>query len=116
MPADNELEIATISGVIYPSNPTRFMIVPPATTTKLGSIPNNSTQLTVNNTTGITTNLYVNAVGIQTGTQVSSIVGNVVTLSKTSTEAFSGRTIVFYTNSTDGLLPLKVGQTIKFLA
>lgn len=115
MPTNDELQIATISGVIYPNTVTRFQIVPPASKTRLGAITTGTNQLTVNSATGITANLYIFANGIPTGTQVQSILGNVLTLTKNATASFSRETIIFYTTSTDGLLPLKVGQTIKFL-
>jgi len=115
MPTDEELQLVTISDNIFNREQyTQFEIIPPPAISRIGTIADASTSLTVNSGSGISIGLYVYANGLRSGTSVTNVVGNVVTLSLPSTEAFTYRNIIFYTDFQEGLLPLKPGQTIKF--
>lgn len=116
-PTDEELQIAEVSSFITGrANLTKFQVVPPPTVSRIGSITTGTDQLTVNSSSGVTANLYVYAQGIPTGTIVSSIAGNILTLSENATETFQYRDVVFYVAKEDGLLPLKPGQTLRFFS
>lgn len=116
MPEDNELQIATVSGVIYPLNRvTQFQVVPPPAIEKIGSITSGSDQLTLNTSGAEIVNFFVFAEGIDTGTSVVSVMGNVATLSKVASATLSLGRVVFYVNAEDGLLPLQKGAVIRFL-
>lgn len=115
MPEDNELQIATVSGTILPSNVTQFQVVPPKEVEKVGSVTTGSPTMTINTSTGVTNGLYVFADGVPTGTTVQSGGGTTtLTLSGNATETVAKSRVIFYQNGADGLLPLQVGSTIRF--
>lgn len=114
MPVTNEeKQLATISGYI-PRQATKFVIVPPPDITTIGNATSGDDEITVANPFGIVEGLYVFAGGVPIGSVVTNVSGNIVTISQDTTEALFNTNVIFYTEAEDGLLPLKVGQTIQF--
>lgn len=115
MPLDEELQIATIAGVLFPKDATSFQIVPPVAVEKVGTITSGTASLSINTATGVTNGMYIFADGIPTGTTVSSGAGTTsLTLSRNATANVTKSRIVFYTEGTAGLIPLQEGSTIRF--
>jgi hypothetical protein len=115
VPEDNELQIASVSGVILPSNVTQFQVVPPREVEKVGTVTTGSPTMTINTSSGVTDGLYVFADGVPTGTIVQSGGGTTtLTLSENATETITNSRIIFYQDGASGLLPLQVGSVIRF--
>jgi hypothetical protein len=117
MPTDEELQIAKVFRTIFPKNNiTKFYIIPPPEIRKIGSVlVGDPTELIVQDTSNLSEGLFIFAEFIPSGTSIVSIVGNTITMSASASEAFTNRDIIFYSSFEDGLLPLKVGQTIGFV-
>lgn len=117
MPTDEELQIARVSRFIFPrDNVTQFYIIPPADKRKIGSVlVGDLKELVVQDASGLTGGLFIFGEFIPTGATIVSILGNTITMNVEASQAFANRDVIFYTEAEDGLLPLKVGQTIRFI-
>jgi hypothetical protein len=112
MPEDSELRLVNIFGTV-PSTATQFEVIPTPTVQRIGTVSSGSDQLTVNDITGVTAGLYIYGEGIPMGTQVDSILGNIVTMTENATAFLQGQ-VTFYEEESQGLLPLSAGQKIRF--
>jgi hypothetical protein len=117
MPTDKELQIAKVSSAIFPrANVTKFYIIPPPEIRKIGSVlVGDLSELLIQDTSNLSEGLFIFGEFIPSGTTIESIVGNTITMSAPAYGAFTNRDIIFYSSLEDGLLPLKVGQTIGFV-
>jgi len=116
MAKDSELQKCTVNIPIFNRlGFTQFTVVPTASVEKIGNITESSNILTLNNVEGVAVDQYIYANGILSGTKVESISGQQVTMTTDATDTIQYQNIIFYEVLEDGLLPLKKGQTVKFL-
>lgn len=113
MPEDSELRLVNVFGNV-PTTATQFEIVPPPTLQRIGSVSSGSDQLTVNSVAGLSAGLYIYGSGIDQGTQIDSILGNVITMTVNASSALTRGVVYFYADATDTLLPLSPNSKIKF--
>lgn len=113
MPEDSELRLVNVFGTV-PSTATQFEVVPPPTLQRIGIVSSGSDQLTVNSVEGLSAGLFIYGEGIEQGTQIDSILSNVITMTANATEALNKGIVYFYANAEDTLLPLTAGSRIKF--
>lgn len=114
MAIPEELRIVTIDGVIIPDTATSFSLVPRISKETIGTVQNDSNQMTVLDVSGIAVGMFVSVDGILGGTIVESITGNILTLSNPASRNIITERVVFYFEQQDVLPPLKKGQVIKF--
>lgn len=113
MPEDSELRLVNVFGTV-PQTATQFEIVPPPTLQRIGTVSSGSDQLTVNSVSGLSAGLYIYGNGIEQGTQIDSILGNVITMTANATSALTRGIVYFYADATDTLLPLSPNARIRF--